>query len=985
MRSPGGRIDVHAAVVNQQGIVRADSLSIGADGRPVLSQAGGVVTLKATDSLALAAGSTTSASGSSGGTIELDGGAGSTHIVGDVQATGSGGAGGSVRVLGARVALADAASVDVSGRTGGGDVLVGGGERGQDPSVANARTVDVGAGVTLRADAVDSGDGGRLVLWSDQATRAYGSFSARGGSGGGNGGLIETSGGWIDVRPAKIDATAGNGLAGSWLLDPYNLLITDDATTNGVQPAPFNGSADASATGATIATADIRNALNAGTSVVITTGGSGNEAGNITVRDANLAVAPATAVGADAEAARDIRMLRTTISSSNAPLALTLQGGLSGQGAVGIGSTNAGSTMAIATRGGNVTISGKGYDLAGAGAAAYVGFGVAMVNTQINAGAGTLTLNGSSRVVSNGSAGGVGVALSQLTANAIAIDGSADSSVAGDNAFGVGFTGARLTAGDITINGSANAAQPVSPVTSWGSIVDTSLISATRSLTLDGTAGNFGVTILGDSVVQLTPPLTGSTGVLSIAGRGTSTAAQIPSIGTTLSGGNNLATTLRATNGARIAVSGSSAGAFPGFVSGGGVVVDSPSLGGVELRSNNFAGLDLGLIASGPVRVLADSVVMTGGMITSLAPGNAIVFSGASGPNAVSFVNDAGPASLLTPNGRWLIFGQAPAAIITGGLPYDFRQYDARFGEANALTPAAGNGVLYALAPVISVTGSAVSKVYDGKTATGPLASAGLAFSGLVAGDSATLATGAGGQFADPDAGLNKAVALAGASVSVVGADGKPVLGYRLTSSLRGDILRRGISFAPPTAANKIYDGTARCDRHARCVRWAGPRRDARHLEQRPLRQQGRRQRQAGHGDAGRDRRQHRQGRQLPGADRIDDAGRHHAGAAGLCRESGRCGRRLGFPAAQRQGRRLRRRRVAGQCDDRHAGVHHAGDAGLAARPVSDRGWRPRGDQLPLHAGARQCDGADADRAAAADDQRRGCEQESRSRRRWPR
>ena len=174
------------------------------------------------------------------------------------------------------------------------------------------------------------------MLWSDQATRAYGSFSARGGASGGHGGFIETSGGWIDIRPAKIDASASAGAPGTWLLDPYDLLITDDTATSGVSPAPFTSRTDASAPGARIATADIRNALNAGNSVVITTGNSGTQAGNLTMRDANLSVAPPVAVGLTLQAARDLRMTRSTIVSSGAPLSLRFEA--VGRGRVGSGS-----------------------------------------------------------------------------------------------------------------------------------------------------------------------------------------------------------------------------------------------------------------------------------------------------------------------------------------------------------------------------------------------------------------------------------------------------------------------------------------------------------------------------------------------------------------------------------------------------------------------------------------------------------------------
>ena len=72
----GGRVDLQAAMVNQQGIVRADSLPGGA----------GQVRLVASDTLTLAAGSQTSADGGQGGTVTLD--APTALVAGSVSARG---------------------------------------------------------------------------------------------------------------------------------------------------------------------------------------------------------------------------------------------------------------------------------------------------------------------------------------------------------------------------------------------------------------------------------------------------------------------------------------------------------------------------------------------------------------------------------------------------------------------------------------------------------------------------------------------------------------------------------------------------------------------------------------------------------------------------------------------------------------------------------------------------------------------------------
>ena len=95
--------------------------------------------------------------------------------------------GGSVEVLGNRVAVMDQAEIDASGRNGGGQVLVGGDYQGQNPDIRNSRMTYFGAQASIRADATQSGDGGKVIVWADETTRAYGAISARGGALSGDG------------------------------------------------------------------------------------------------------------------------------------------------------------------------------------------------------------------------------------------------------------------------------------------------------------------------------------------------------------------------------------------------------------------------------------------------------------------------------------------------------------------------------------------------------------------------------------------------------------------------------------------------------------------------------------------------------------------------------------------------------------------------------------------------------------------------------
>ncbi len=191
----GGRIGMYGALVNQRGRLSADSAVLGENGK---------IVLKASGTTLLEAGSRTSATGA--------------------------GKGGEIEVLGRRVGLTGDAGVDASGVLGGGSILVGGDYRGANAAVMNAEQSYLGAGATLTADATGRGDGGKVIVWSDNATRVFGHISARGGARGGDGGFVETSGHYLDMQ-ASVDTTAPLGRTGQLLLDPSNIYIADDAST----------------------------------------------------------------------------------------------------------------------------------------------------------------------------------------------------------------------------------------------------------------------------------------------------------------------------------------------------------------------------------------------------------------------------------------------------------------------------------------------------------------------------------------------------------------------------------------------------------------------------------------------------------------------------------------------------------------------------------------------------------------------------------
>ncbi len=135
--------------------------------------------------------------------------------------------GGNINVLGHQIFL-QKAMLNASGSSGGGQVQIGGGNRGNG-SVVTADHTLVDSSSTILANALDKGDGGRVVLWSDDTSEFHGSISARGGPNGGDGGSAELFGGKRLTTSGSVDLSALQGDAGTVLLGSENILITDGA------------------------------------------------------------------------------------------------------------------------------------------------------------------------------------------------------------------------------------------------------------------------------------------------------------------------------------------------------------------------------------------------------------------------------------------------------------------------------------------------------------------------------------------------------------------------------------------------------------------------------------------------------------------------------------------------------------------------------------------------------------------------------------
>ena len=215
----------------------------------------------------------------SGGRIILDADGGSATNSGTLDVSSPLVIGGSIRVTGDEVAIQSGSNLLATGSQGGGEILVGGSWQNSDSLVRQAINTTVETNATLNASAVNSGNGGQIVVWSaakdsSSVTNVSGTLIADAGRDGGDGGQIETSGHNLiigeDVR-VSARTNSVDGLSGTWLLDPTDVNIT--TAVAGV--TNISNTCATPAASSNISNSSIVAALNNGTNVTISTGNSG--------------------------------------------------------------------------------------------------------------------------------------------------------------------------------------------------------------------------------------------------------------------------------------------------------------------------------------------------------------------------------------------------------------------------------------------------------------------------------------------------------------------------------------------------------------------------------------------------------------------------------------------------------------------------------------------------------------------------------------
>ncbi|WP_457447784.1 two-partner secretion domain-containing protein [Roseateles sp. P5_E4] len=567
-----------------------------------------------------------------GGHIVIDGGtAGITTVNGGLDASGE--RGGSITVLGQKLALLDGARLDASGRLGGGSLQVGGGFEGRGTE-HNAEQTWIGAGAELRANATERGDGGRIAVWADGRTDMLGSIWARGGRLGGNGGMVETSGRQQLNLLGRVDAGAPLGRSGQWLLDPNDVVIKANSGTNtNVGAAPNFASTDDAAV---VDVGALNNALSGGTSVTVQTLalGTNGQHGDI---DVQAAIVPTGAATLNLIALRNISFSAGSIGAGAGALNVVLQAG----------GDITGST--INTGGGSLAATSSGAGTVALGSVTSAGLTLSSVGGDVVLPTGTVT--GNVGVTTSGSG-----AITQ--AGALAVTGT---------------TGVTTGSGNITLTAASNNLQGAVSLTTTG-ITQVSNGSGhaltlgtlnTHALTASATAANLN---LGSGTVtgNLSATTTG-TGTITQGGALTVTGTTGLSNGSgniTLASGNDLRglVSVTTTGNAQL-VNGSGKDLSLGALSAGGLTV-STSNANLDLGSGSVGGnLSAATTGTGTL-TQSGALTVTGTSALSNGSGNITLTSANDLQGAVS-ITSTGTTQLGNGNGKALTLGTLSTHALT--------------------------------------------------------------------------------------------------------------------------------------------------------------------------------------------------------------------------------------------------------------------------------------------------------------------------------
>ena len=202
------------------------------------------------------------------GNITLSAKEGEVSVGGKISADGVY-RGGAIKITGKKVTVEENAVIDLKGKQDGGTAYIGGDEQGKG-TIQLAEKTEIKKGAKIDTSATEKGNGGKVIIWGDEA-KVDGKITAKGGKKAGNGGFIETSGKTISLgENIDIDASAKNGKGGEWLLDPDDLKIVSQNMMNDITEYEKENKRPYSQDTSYISAKKIEDTLNSGTSVTQT-------------------------------------------------------------------------------------------------------------------------------------------------------------------------------------------------------------------------------------------------------------------------------------------------------------------------------------------------------------------------------------------------------------------------------------------------------------------------------------------------------------------------------------------------------------------------------------------------------------------------------------------------------------------------------------------------------------------------------------------
>jgi len=686
--------------------------------------------------------------------------------------------------------------ISASGESGGSISLQGKrvaqqGEIRADASVGNAGQVSITADEVIAltnaslttANAGVNGDGGEVIVYTaGAAIFNYGAqIEAKGGTGSGDGGFVEVSGLQSVEINGFVDASATDGIAGTFLIDPtdINIVSVDTGDTDLGDPGAGDPRVFTNDGGDTneILDTTIEGFLDGGTSVILQTTSGGSAVGDITV-DAQINKAAGGTATLTLQADNDI-ILNEDIVSTTGALNVVLEAD---------NNIVFNSGADITSNGGNVTIT------ADADGSTNNETITMASDSVINAGTGTISLsadgdialgqltttNTVSVVTGNGEVTDANGAINNITASAVTI--TSDSGIGAGDALETAASSldlSVLSAGDIEID-QTGAVDLAGIDTSDGNLSITASGAITTSANIIATDGDVLITTTSDGDITLSNDVTATTSAddddvsLTITAGGTGTLTQNTMTAILADAGGDDANATLNLSGGTLALNGSST-----------VEIEDDTGGANEQSLLSITAGAGGVTTSGSLlaNVVADGnaqVTITSGGSSTI--GNTLTANVADDGNASISIDSATAttvnAVILAESGGPNSQGNA-SIMLDGDTAVDINNAVTAYvdDDGNATVSIGGTGVVTVGAAVSStVDGNGDASINIGTMGT-EVASATIEAAGSLLltegsnGDSETLSIFSAGAINTSGGSLsaNDGITLSGASVNVAG------------------------------------------------------------------------------------------------------------------------------------------------------------------------------------------------------------------------